>query len=235
MNKILQTFRYLMKSLSASMIIEVVVVLGTVAVTDLVFFLTSKYSMVNRDLSLTVPFEVVTGAFAMLIGMVLFIADFKVMLANGISRKTYMLATLLSAGTAAGAFATFNLLVMAVHGLFWPIVFITQLYYPTIGWAGVWISQFLLYFLLIMLGRMITSAYYRSSTWVRWAISLSPFVLFGVLAVANARSGGAVFWTIYSYHLASMRQDRAPWTLLAYAVILCGLVYLLIRRAPIRD
>ncbi|HMN63174.1 MAG TPA: hypothetical protein PJ988_22600, partial [Anaerolinea sp.] len=164
MNKTLPTFRYLMKSITTAMMIEVVVILGNVAVTDLVFFLTNKYSLTNEDLSLTVPFEFVTGNFALLLGMVLFISDFKVVLANGVSRKTYWLATLLSAGTAAAAFSMFNLLVMIVHGLFWPIVFITELFYPQIGWAGLFIFQFILYFLLIMLGRLVALAYYRSST-----------------------------------------------------------------------
>jgi hypothetical protein len=229
------TFHYLRKSFSLWIVIGLLVSLGTVAVADLLFYFTEKYHPLDTVVPLTVPFEFTTGLFVLLIGLVLFIPDFKVALANGISRKTFLLANLLSAGTVAAAFSIFNLIVDKVHSLFWPITFTSEMFYPQIGWAGLFILQFALYFLLIMIGRLTALAYYRSNTLGRWAISLAPFVLLGCYLVANARSGGELRSAISAYQHTSMRMEQAPFTLLIYAAILTALLYLLFRRAPLKD
>jgi hypothetical protein len=236
MKKTLQTLRYLAKSYSSGIFYGFLVILGTVAVTDLVFYLTDQaYNTVHPVVSLTVPFEVTAGIFTLLIGMVLFIPDFKVALANGVSRKTFLLANLPAAGIAAAAFSIFNLVVMKVHGLFWPVNSISDLSYPQSGWVTFLLVQFTLYFLLIMVGRFISLAYYRSSTPARWAISLAPFVSIALLAVADARSDGRIFEAISQYLLWSLRFPRALLSMLAYSAILYGLVWLLLRRASLKD
>ncbi len=236
MNKTLQTLRYLAKSSSAGIFFGFLVILGTVAVTDLVFYLTDQaYNTVHLVVSLTVPFEVTAGIFTLLIGMVLFIPDFKVALANGISRKTFLMANLPAAGIAAAAFSIFNLVVVKVHGLFWPINSIGDLSYPQAGWVAFLLLQFTLYFLLIMAGRFISLAYYRSSPPVRWAISLAPFVLFGLLIEMDIRSDGKIFEAIGAYLLWSLRFPTALVSMLAYSAILYGLTYVLLRRAPLKD
>lgn len=243
MKKTLQTFRYQIKAFSGGIFFGFLIILSTVAVTDLVYFLTDRlYNTVHPVVSLTVPFEVTTGLFALLIGLVLFITNFKVAVANGVSRKTFLLADLPAAGIAAAAFSVFNLAVVKVHGLYWPVNSISELIYPNISWAGFLILQFALYILLIIIGWFITLAYYRSSTPVKWAISLAPFVLFGLLRVANARSGGAIFEAIEEYLRMSLGTEigkpdsyRAAASMAAYSAILGGLVYLLFRRAPLKD
>lgn len=233
--KTLPTFRYLMKSLGPWIVIGFFVILCTVAASDLIFYFTEKYHPLETVVPLTVPFEFSTGVFALLIGLAQFISDFKVGLANGISRKTFHLANLLSAGTWAAAFSIFNFLVAKVHGLFWPIAFSSEVFYPQIGWAEILILQFTLYLLLIMVGRLIALAYYRSSTAGKWAVSLAPFVLLGLYLVGNARSGGELGAALWGYHRLTMGMDLAPVTLLVYSAILAGLVYLLFRRAPLKD
>jgi len=236
MEKTLQTLRYLSKGFAKMTVIGFFSILGGVAITDLVYHLTdSAYNTVHKVVSLTMPFEFIAGIFALLTGLLLFISNFKVALANGIARKTFLLANLPAAGMVAAALAIFNLIVVMVHGLFWPINSISEMFYPFTSWAGILILQFALYFLLIVSGWFITLAYYRSSTPGKWAISLTPFVLFGLLKVANARSGGAIFEAIREYQHESMRMERAPLTFLVYSAILCGLIYLLIRRAPLKD
>jgi hypothetical protein len=70
----------------------------------------------------------------------------------------------------------------------------------------------------------------------KWAISLAPFVLFGLSRVVNAVSPGVIFEL-----LATIRREylvtawSAAGSILAFSVILIGLVYLLIRRAPLKD
>ena len=235
MNKTLQTIQYLVKSFSGGILFGCLIILSTIAVTDLVYFLTDRYNTVHPVVSLTVPFEATTGIFALFFGLALFIADFKVTLANGISRKTFLLSNLPTAAIAAAAFAVFTLAAVKVHGLFWPIRTLIEQMYPFIPWAWAVVFQFALYFLLVIGGWFITLAFYRSSKLGKWALSLAPFVLVAALSVADARSRGAVFAAIGDYLRLSMRGDIAPFTLLAYSAILCGLVYLLLRRVPLKD
>ena len=240
MEKTLQTLRYLLKSISTGIVIGLIVSLGTVAASDLLFYFTAKYYPLYSKtplttVPLTVPFEFTTGIVALLIGLVLFIPDFKVALANGISRKTFLLANLLSAGTAAAAFSIFNLLVVAIHGIFWPITFSSDLLYPKIGWGFLLIWQFALYLLIILAGRLIALAYYRSSALGRWVLSIAPWALLGVWVVANARSEGALRAVLSEYLQWSLWFTRGSPMLLVYSAILCGVAYLLIRRAPLKD
>jgi hypothetical protein len=236
MKKTLPTFRYLFKAFLGLTLIGFLITLGNVAFVDLVFYLTDRAYGAHQVVPLVGPFEVTDGIFVFIISLILFIPHFKVAMANGVSRKTFLLANLPAAAIVAAALSIFNLIVVLIHRLFWPINFISELIYPQTGWAGLLILQFGLYLLLIMTGWFITLAYYRSSVPVKWAISLSPFVLYGLLKVADAHSGGAISTSIGDYFWRSMwGPDRAAVSWLAYAAILCGLVYLLLRRAPLKD
>ena len=238
MKKILQTLRYLIRSTKLMTFVGLVCILGSLIFTEVIFDRSNSYYHAvssRQSVTLTAPVDVVAGIFALLTGLVFFIVTFKVALANGISRKTFLVANLPAAWIAAAAFSIFNLVVVKVHGLFWPIATIIGWNYPQIGWVELLILQFALYFLLTTTGWFITLAYYRSNVPVKWAISVAPFVLFGLLRVAQTRSGYPIFEAIWEYLLWSLRLDRAPFTLLAYAAILCGLVYLLLRRAPLKD
>jgi hypothetical protein len=234
--KTLQTARYLFKSFAWVTVSGFLSVLVSVAITDLVYHLTDRSSTPHPVVSLTTPFEVVDVIFALLIGLILFITNLKVSLANGISRKTFLLANLPVAMMAAAALVIFNLIVALIHGLFWPINFISDLFYPHTSLAGLVILQFALYFLLIVAGWFITLAYYRSSVPVKWAISLAPFVLYALLRVANAFSAGVIFTSLGDYlRMSTSGPYTAAISWLAYSAILYGLVYLLIRRAPLKD
>jgi hypothetical protein len=235
MNKLFPALRYLVKSLSMGIGIGFLVILSTVAVTDWVFHLTDRYNTAHYVVSLTVPFELTAGAFSLLIGLVLFIPNFRVMLANGISRKTFFLASLPAAGTAAAAFSIFNLAVVKVHGLFWPINSISDQIYPSAGLGFQLILQFALYFLLIMSGQIVTLAYYRSNVPGKWALSLTPLVLVLILQQDAVNFRGSINQAIWDYLRWSFFYSRASALLLVYAAILSGLVYLMVRRAPVKD
>jgi hypothetical protein len=235
MKKGLQTLRYLSKGFSGMTAIGFACILGGIAVTDLVFHVTKTYSGFNQVVSLTVPFELIAGVFAILSGLLLLITHFKVALANGISRKTFLIANLPAAGLVAASFSVFSLVVIKVHGLFWPINLISELFFPFTSRAAILVYEFALYFLLIVCGWFITLSYYRSSVRGKWVISLAPFVLFGLMKVLDARSGGEIFEAIRQYFQPHMGIERAALSFLAYSVILCGLVYLLIRRAPLKE
>jgi len=236
MEKTIQTFRYLTKSFAAMTVIEFLVILGTTAVMDLVWYLTDRYNSIHLVRPLTAPFELTSAVFALLIGLLLFTINFKAALANGISRKTFLLANLLAAALVAAVFSIFNMIVVLVHGLFWPVFLSFEVIYPNAGWTGSLALQFSIYFLLLVTGWFVTLAYYRSNLAAKWAISLAPFGLFGLLVEASHLAGGAVFMAIWEYLQLNFGDPyRAAASLLVYAAILYGLVYLLIRRAPLKE
>lgn len=240
MEKTLQTFRYLSKSFTAMIVIGFLTILGNVVISDLVFFLAERYNKAPAA-PLTTFIESTAGIFALLVGLVLFLVNFKVALANGISRKTFLLANLPAIAIVSAAFAIFNLLVALIHGLFWPMTLISLQAYPQAGWVGALVLQFAIYYLAIVAGWLIALAYYRGNTPARWAISLAPFVVFGLLQVANAQSGGAVFAAIAEYMRFSMGMAtenpnpyQAAFFMLVYSAILYSLTYLLLRRTPLK-
>jgi hypothetical protein len=242
MEKTLQTFRYLSKSLMVMIAIGFLTILGNIAVSDLVFFLTDHYNTIPSSGPLMAYIEITAGIFALLIGLVVFLINFKVALANGISRKTFLLANIPAIAMVAAAFSIFNLVVVLIHGLFWPMTLATIWIYPQAGWVGALVLQFALYYLWVVVGWFIALAYYRSNTPVKWAISLAPFVVFGLLQVANAQSGGAVFAALAEYIRLSMgtaggtpNPYQATFSMLVYSAILYGLTYLLLRRTPLKD
>ncbi len=172
MNKINQTLRYLSKGFVVMTVFGFLAILVNAAITDLVFFLTDRYNSVHLVVTLTAPLEFAAGLFALMSGLMLFLVNFKVVLANGISRKTFLLANLPIAALAAAALSIFNLLFVQLHRLFCPIILSSELIYPHTGWAGLLILQFTLYFLLIISGWFINLAYYRSTKPFKWLIPL---------------------------------------------------------------
>jgi hypothetical protein len=236
MEKILQTMRYLSTGFILMLAIGFGSLLGNVLFTNLIFYVTDRDNIGRAAGPLTVPLEMTASVFALLIGLLLLRTNFKVVIANGISRRTFLFANLPVALLAAAALALFNGMVVLVHGFFWPAVLFIQLIYPQVGWAGLLLLQFGLYFLLITAGWVLSLAYYRAGVRVRWIISLSLFVLFALLRI-DLYSGGAVE-TFIRYSLGFVANQPNPYQgaafLFLYAVMLFGATYLLIRRAPLK-
>jgi hypothetical protein len=234
MEKILQTMRYLSTGFILMFAIGFGTLLGNVLFTNLIFHITDRANIGRAAGPLTVPLEMTASVFALLIGLILFLSNFKVAIANGISRRTFLIANLPVALLAAAALSLLNGIVVLVHGFFWPVVSLTQLFYPQ--GAGLLLLQFGLYFLLIAAGWVISLAYYRASIPMRWAISLSPFVLIALLRMINFETGGEVS-SFIRYTLGLTGQPN-PYQgaafLFLYAAMLLGATYLLIRRAPLK-
>lgn len=240
MNTIYKTFRYITQHYAVMAVIAFFSILACVAITDLVFHLTDPYDGVlstPASSPLTVPTEVTAWIFALVTGIALFVTNFKVMLVNGVSRKTYLLASLPAAALLAAVLAVINLLINAIHGIWWPLVLITQNIFPGIGWIGLFLIQFARNFLFIVLGWLIVMAYYRSGKLMKWVISLSPAVLLSLLWIANAQTNGGAGMALQNLWRAAFRSSPASATLtmLITGAAFYGLVYLLLRRAPLQD
>ncbi len=236
MNKTIPTLRFLSKGFTWLTTIGFLSILGSTAIGSLIQTLLRRSNPGQPVGPTTATFEVTAAIFAVLIGMLLFLITLKMAVANGISRKTFLLANLPAALAAAAAFSMFNYVLYLILRAFRPVTLISQELYPQINGVGVIMLQIATYFLLIAAGWFITLAYSRSSTLVRWLISLTPFVLYAILRSADAGSGGAVGAAIEAFQRASMGTPlRAIITLVIYSAILVGLVYLLIRRAPVKN
>ncbi len=247
MGKTLQTFRYLLKSLTPLAIVEILTLLAGVVVTHLIFYFTAGElyeSFREKATPLTMPSEFIASLFALMIGFVFFTTHFKVILANGISRKTFWRANLLVALILAAGFAACSLALTELHRLVWPqAILISELVYPFAGRVWIWLLQSAGYLLLTLVGYFSALALYRSSPAGKWAIVLSPFALYALLKVVNARSRGVVMEAIGEYLKLSMGLETggepqvwvAVLSLSIYALVLCGLLYLLLRRAPLKN
>jgi hypothetical protein len=247
MEKTLQTFRYLLKSLTPLVIVELFSLLAGVVVTHLIFYFTAGESYEffrSKSTPLTMPSEFIASLFALMTGFVFFTTHFKVLLANGISRKTFWRANLLVALILASGFAAYNLALTELHRLVWPqAILISELIYPFSGWAGIWLLQSAGYLLLTLVGCFSALALYRSSPAGKWAIVFSPFALYALLRVVDALLQGKVFIAIDDYLHASMGIQAngetqalvAVFSLSVYALLACGLLYLLLRRAPLKN
>ncbi len=235
MKKTLQTLHFLIKRYSMGIVIGFLVILSSLVISYVGFSLTDR-SYPRQVVWVTPPFELIAGIFAMLIGLVLFIPDFRMALANGISRKTFFWANIPAALLFALAFSIFNLMIVLIYGHFLPISIISDLIYTHIGWVESLVLQTALYFLLVMLGRFITLIYYRSSKTVKWIVSLTPLMLIILDLQIYKSSVGESHRIIGEFVKISMGTPyRAALSMLAYSAVLCGLIFLLIRRAPLKD
>jgi hypothetical protein len=237
MNKTFQTFRFVSRSFAFMTGIGYLCILVSVVATNLIFYLTDMYDSIltQRTLvSLTAPLDVTAAIFALLTGLVMIITNFKVVLANGVTRKTFWLANLPAALLTALALTVFNQLIVLISGVFLPVQLISDIIYPLDGWFSKMVFQFSSYTFLIVLGWFIALAYYRSSTLMKWVISLVPyFLLRGIIALARSDFPPTQIRMAISHALIGT-PARTGLTCLTAAAIIYGLVYLLLRRAPLK-
>jgi hypothetical protein len=236
MEKILQTMRYLSTGFVLMLAIGFGSLLGNVLFTNLIFHLTDRNNLGRAAGPLTVPLEITAVVFALLIGLLLFLSNFKVVIANGISRRTFLIANLPVALLAAAVLALINGIVVLVHELFWPAVSISHLLYQQVSSAGLLLVQFGLYFLLIAAGWVISLATTGPACRCAGSSRWRPSCCIALLRVINFETGGAV--TFFRFSLGLVGSQPNPYQgaafLFVYAAMLFGATYLLIRRAPLK-
>lgn len=235
MNRTLQTIRYLTYSLKWMFLVELLVSLGVVALTDYAFVHTGGSDLGQSAVPGTV--RLVAVVFSILIGFLYFRPNFRVALANGISRKTFMLAYLPVAGLTAIIFTITSQVIVTTHNWIWPN---PSTYGTLFSFKGVWLLavlvQIVLYFLLIISSWFITFLYYRSNNIMKWIISLavSSIFFFPMLApeyyyvTVSPALHDLVMWCLN-------RPERLPIVILGVSAVLFEFTYLLIYRAPLKD
>jgi hypothetical protein len=236
-NKLFVTFTYLLKGFMNLTLMAFLCILANLALTMLIYRLTDQSGRTLSMVMLTAPVDVTAGLFALLAGLLMLLANFRVALANGVSRKTFLLANLPAAVTMAAGLALINQALLLVFEPYQPFIMVTHLIYPTSGWIGILLVQVAQYFSLIAAGWLIVLAYYRGSVLARWIISVTPFALLGLYRVVDVSTGGKFAALFGEFWLLTMRSTTimATITMVVYSGVLVVLVYLLIRRAPIKN
>lgn len=240
MEKTLQTLRwYLSQYMARLLLIALLCAVGGVILSDLAFYSTGGFEL--KNVVQTLPYELIATVFAWIAGGSFFIPQFKMALANGVSRKTYLLACLPAIAAFAAALSIFGLILAWVHSLFWPAVLITNVFYPLNGWFGVALVQFAAYFLMTVFGCFIAILMYRSNGLARWVLLLAP-VWFYIILVADASDTGRVMQALIWYLRLTLgfvvMEAPNPYiavlSLSVYAFITSGIIYLMMRRVPLK-
>jgi hypothetical protein len=177
-----------------------------------------------------------------IIGLIFFSPSFKYTLSQGVSRKTYFLAASVSIALVA---AVLTVLVVVFYVINLKVANVWMLYemiYRDHGLVGLAAWEFAALLFLGILGWLIRLAYYVSNRLTKYIISIGPFVLVSLLILFNALADGAIGRAVWGFLKAVMGLSFSspnPYigmtSMLAAAVVLGGVVFLLLRRAQVND
>ncbi|MBK5240689.1 hypothetical protein [Clostridium sp.] len=186
--------------------------------------------------------DLVAFIFIFIIGIVAFMASFKFMLANAVSRKSLFWANILSMAIASIAWAVIITLILSIISRMNIKIFVLYtIFYNNYSVMASVVWFITVFYLLIVSGWFISMAYYRSSKRMSFLISFAPFVLSGLLTIINQSTNGKLFESIIKFIVAAMGFSGsipnpyiASFSMLLCTVIICGFNYLLIRKAEIK-
>ncbi|PKO14995.1 MAG: hypothetical protein CVU39_13050 [Chloroflexi bacterium HGW-Chloroflexi-10] len=240
MNNLWKTTKYLLGSLVGMIIIGSVSILANAIFADIILYFNQKNGMMMGEQTFG-NLEGTAAVFVVIVGIIFFYIQFKVLLANGVSRKTFFWANLPIFAVISAIFALFITLVTILHRFFIPMITVSQKIYTGTNLFDSTIIQFAAYFFCGVLGWLIFLAYYRSNAAMRWVITLAPFGLVGLLFVLDSAVGGKISLAIGEFLSAVMGFAGSvpnPYigvlSLLVLAAGINWVNYLLIRRAPLK-
>ena len=178
--------------------------------------------------------------FLFVCGLNSFKESFKFTSANGVSRKRYFRESLIAmAGIAALATLVETGLrlisqVFTRHEMLYNMLYESNSIIAVVAWT------FALFFCVSLLGWLINLIYYRSSALLKIVVSLSPVYVTILLIWLNKLIGGSVFIAIgnfisFYWGITDSNSYVAVLNLLATSVFFCGLIFLLMRRAPVKE
>lgn len=182
-----------------------------------------------------------TAIFIFVVGLNCFKTSFKFISANGVSRKRFFRENILALlGIAALLAVTETILTMVVYK---PLINYQQSYeelYQSASLIGSALWLFFLYWGSAMLGWFISLLYYRSNKPLKLVISISPVVIFIGLGFIDSMMDGRVYpairrFVLNFWGLPTMNPYSAILNLSLFTALLGSLIFLLIRRAPLKE
>jgi hypothetical protein len=176
------------------------------------------------------------------LGIIFFGLSFKFMLSHGVSRKRFFLASSISLAVMAAIWSLLVTLFVTISRMFTNIIVIYELLYRSRAVVGMTIWEFAALLLFAVLGWFIYLVYYVSGRKTKYLITASPFVVVPLLMLFNMMADGKIFHAIGQFFVNIMGFASSipnPYigalSMLVMAVIFGGAIFLLIRRAQIKD
>ena len=237
MNRILAVSKYLIKDMSKAMLVfyAVIITLSTIMV--------GSFVAINNNSSGNVSF----GGFGFSAVIFLFIAamnsfkvNFKFMLANNVTRKSFFAAALLGLGGMAAVMSLLDFISDRILKTMIPYVGLFEGLYKNNSLAANLLWTFALLLFAACWGWLITILYYWCSKLMKTVISILPVLIVILLGILNERVGGAISTAVVRFLTVSLgfvdyNAYIAVLSFMIGSLILGGLSYLLIRRMPIKD
>lgn len=206
----------------------------TILFVFLMWYLSVKYNNVSYNS------DGVTLVFLFICGLNSFKESFKFSSANGVSRKRYFRESLLAlVGTAALA-ALIELVLPLISQAFTrhEMLYVTLYRNTNLLAAAVW--TFALFFGASLLGWLISLIYYRCNSLMKIVVSLSPVYVTALMIWLNRQTGGKIFVAIgdlisFFWGIADSNSYVAVLNFLVISILFSGLIFLLLRRAPVKE
>jgi hypothetical protein len=182
--------------------------------------------------------DIITLIYMLILGLLFFTPGFKYVLSQGISRRTFFTACLLCLFSLALVMTVLVTLSYLLNLKFANVWEIYELIYRQQNIAGMIAWEFAAALFTGMLGWFICLVYYVSSRTVKYVVSITPFVIAPFIVLGDALSGGKIgpallsfLQTVSGFSHTSPNPYIGMTTFLVLAVLLCGPVFLLLRRA----
>jgi hypothetical protein len=178
-----------------------------------------------------------------ILGIIFFSPSFKYSISQGISRKTFFMAGSLTIFFMAAAFAVLTEIFYLVNLKTANVWMIYKLIYAgQVSLIGLILWEFGALLFLGMAGWCIRLIYYVSNRAIKYAFSITPFVLSALLIFFNALADGGIGRAIWRFLKTTMGLSGSvpnPYigiaSMLGAATILGLICFLLLRRAQIID
>lgn len=213
----------------------------------LAFAVTYLLSSAGRGSAITVgSIDIIAFIWMLILGLIFFKPSFKFMLSYGISRKRFFKGTMLCLIIISLLGAAAVMLISVASRNYVNINVLYEILYKNLHPLGFVVWSFTLLLLMGVLGLFINLLYYRSSRQMKYIISLSPLVLSASLTIFDILSNGGMLRSLFHFLVLAMgfpggvsESTPNPYigalTMLTLSAVISGFIFLLIRRAPIKD
>jgi hypothetical protein len=177
-----------------------------------------------------------------IMGLIMFTPGFKYVLSQGVSRKRFFLAMSLNIVILAAILALLSTIFYVITLQIANVWMIYVLIYHNQSIPGIIAWEFALLLFLGLLCWFICLVYYVSDRKTKFLVSILPFVLASLLILFNALVNGAIGNAIGQFFITAMGLSGAApsqyigmASMLAASVIISVPIFLLLRRAQVKD
>jgi hypothetical protein len=186
--------------------------------------------------------DIIVMVWVFVLGLVIFTPSFKYLLSQGMSRRRFFTSMSASIALLAAAFALLSTIFYAVNLKVAKVLMVYELLYKDRTIFNVLVWEFAALLFLGILGWLIRLIYYQSDRNTKLIVTFTPFAAVSLLIFFNVLADGGIGRGVWEFLKAVMGFSAAspnPYigtvSMLTAAIILGGPIFLLLRRAQIRD